>query len=124
MYSTSPHLSIEIQKKLQQAINDIKQQVSAQHVDGSVFVSGYLNSGLGANITINNLEEFTHEDIDEWRDAAFKSGAATVNYTADLGTGSVVIGVEYKRQGMPIKYCEWLKYPLILTALGAILQFL
>lgn len=124
MYSTPPTLSIEIQKKLQQAITDISRQVSDQHVDGTVFVSGYLNSGLGANITINNLEEFTHDDIDEWRDAAQKSGAANVNYTADLGTGSVVIGIEYKRPRSPIKYCEWLKYPLILTALGAILQFL
>ena len=124
MSSTTPTLPLEIQKKLNTALQNIAAHVDENHIDGVVNLSGYLNSMLGAKVQISNLEQFGMNDIDDWLAMCYKSGACDTSYTADLSTGRVTIDVEYKRPSSPIKYCEWLKYPLILVSLGAILQFL
>ena len=121
---TQPHLPTKIQRELQQTMTSIQNHVSQYHVDGTVKCIGYLRSGKGAKIRIENLEELTDDDIQCWKRIAIDAGAIEVGYVADLSSGNITLDVEYKRPSTPIQYCEWLKYPLILAALAATLKLL
>ncbi len=121
---TQPHLPSKIQRELQQTIMDIQAHVGQYHIDGNVKCIGYLRSGKGAKIRVENLEELTDDDIQCWKRIAIESGAVDVGYVADLSNGNVTLDVEYKRPSTPIQYCEWLKYPLIMAALAATLKLL
>lgn len=124
MTDTHPTLPALIQNKLSDAMKLITEHVKTFHVDGEVSCAGYLRNGKGAKILISNLEEMHDDDIQTWIHHCKVSGAIGVNYTADFGTGTITLDVEYKKPSTPINYCEWLKYPLILAALATALQIL
>mgnify|MGYP005744297891 CR=1 FL=1 len=124
MTDTTPHLPTKIQQELQKTITDIQTHVSHNHIDGIVKCIGFLRSGNGAKIRIENLEEMGDDDIECWKNIANMCGATNINYTADFANGNVSIDIEYKRPSEPIQYCEWLKYPLILAALAMSLKLL
>lgn len=121
---TQPHLPGKIQRELHETIANIQTHVQQFHVDGNVKCIGYLRSGKGAKIRVENLEELCDDDIQCWKRIAMDSGAVEVGYVADLSNGNITLDVEYKRPSIPIQYCEWLKYPLILAALAATLKLL
>ena len=124
MTDTHPTLPALIQNKLSDAMKLITEHVKTFHVDGEVGCAGYLRNGKGAKILISNLEEMHDEDIQTWIHHCRTGGAINVNYTADFGTGTITLDVEYKKPSLPTNYCEWLKYPLILAALATALQIL
>ena len=124
MTDTQPHLPSKIQRELQQTITDIQNHVQQYHVDGSVKCIGFLRSGNGAKIRVENLEELSDDDIQGWKLIATDCGAINVNYVADFSNGNITLDIEYKRPSEPTQYCEWLKYPLILVALAMSLKLL
>ena len=124
MTDTQPHLPAKIQRELQQTIANIQTHIHLYHVDGNVKCIGYLRSGIGAKIRVENLEEMADDDIQCWKQIAYDSGAVDIGYIADFSNGNVTLDIEYKRPSIPIQYCEWLKYPLILAALAATLKLL
>jgi len=124
MTTTSPQLHGSIGNKISSLVSTLKLDVQQNHVDGNVYIAGYLTSGLGARISITNLETVGSDDISNWILLAKQSGSISQNYTADLNTGTVTFDVEYIRDSEPINYCEWLKYPAIMTALMMALSFL
>jgi len=124
MTTTTPQLHGSIGNKISGLVSRLKLDVEQNHVDGNVYIAGYLASGVGARISITNLEQVGSEDISNWILLAKQSGSVSQNYTADLNTGTVTFDVEYIRESEPINYCEWLKYPVIMTALMMALSFL
>ena len=124
MTDTQPHLPTKIQRELQKTITDIQNQLQQFHVDGNVKCIGFLRSGKGAKIRVENLEEMSDDDIQCWKSIATECGAININYIADFSNGNVTLDIEYKRPSEPIQYCEWLKYPLILAALAMSLKLL
>lgn len=124
MTTTTPKLHGSIGNKISNLMSTLKLDVQQNHIDGSVYIAGYLGSGLGVRICITNLETVGSDDISNWILLAKQSGSISQNYTADLNTGTVTFDVEYIRESEPINYCEWLKYPAIMTALMMALNFL
>ena len=94
MTTTTPQLHGSIGNKISNLMSTLKLDVAQNHIDGTVYIAGYLGSGLGARISITNLETVGSEDISNWILLAKKSGSISQNYTADLNTGTVTFDDE------------------------------
>ena len=116
----SPHLDNVILKKVNDFVTELK-TFHNQYNDVSITVKGYLKSGHGVKIVMENMEELDQDDIDYWSKLANKHDIETLSHIINMSTGKVELTVEYKRPSKPSINIECLMLMIILTSLTQIL---
>ena len=116
----SPHLDTDILQKVNNFIVDLK-TFHNQYNDVTIAIKGYLKTGYGVKIIMENMDELDQDDIDYWSKLAKKHGIETLNHIINMSTGKVELTVEYKRPSTPSINIECLMLMILLTCLTQIL---
>ena len=104
-----PNTPANISTSIQNIVSDLLSSEFAQsNVDLTIDVIGALNYTSGYKLRMTFVDSFGDDDVDEWREIAYKNGARSLKTKVNTSSGQIDLNIEYKGGRSSSSNKQWL----------------